>query len=80
MEAEIQAEITARERNLNALEAEALKRRMVADAAAQQRQQYQDQTRELEIQSRATLAVADAYGQGQSAVIRAEAEIGRAHV
>lgn len=73
VEAEIQAEITARERNLNALEAEALKRRMVADAAAQQRQQYQDQTRELEIQSRATLAVADAYGQGQSAVIRAEA-------
>ena len=73
IEAEIQAETIARERNLNALEAEALKRRMVADAAAQQRQQYQDQTRELDIQSRATLAVADAYGQGQAAVIRAEA-------
>ncbi|MFN8700972.1 MAG: phage tail length tape measure family protein, partial [Rhodospirillales bacterium] len=73
IEAEIQAETIARERNLNALEAEALKRRMVADAAAQQRQQYQDQSRELDIQSRATLAVADAYGQGQAAVIRAEA-------
>ncbi|NKD87757.1 hypothetical protein HEQ72_05495 [Haematospirillum sp. 15-248] len=73
IEAEIQAETIARERNLNALEAEALKRRMVVDAAAQQRQQYQDQTRELDIQSRATLAVADAYGQGQAAVIRAEA-------
>lgn len=73
IEAEIQAETIARERNLNALEAEALKRRMVADAVAQQRQQYQDQARELDIQSRATLAVADAYGQGQAAVIRAEA-------
>ena len=73
VEAEIQAETIARERNLNALEAEAIKRRMVADATAQQSQQYQDQTRELDIQSRATLAVADAYGQGQAAVIRAEA-------
>ena len=73
VEAELQAELAARERNLNALEAEALKRKMVADAVAQQRQQYRDQSSELDIQTRGALAVAEAYGQGQAAVMRAEA-------
>ena len=73
VEAGIQAELAARERNLNALEAEALKRKMVADAVAQQTQQYRDQSGELDIQTRGALAVAEAYGQGQAAVMRAEA-------
>jgi len=73
IEAEIQAETAARERSLNALEAERLKRAMVADALAQQRLNYRDQTGEIEIQGRATLAVAQAYAQGQAAVMRAEA-------
>jgi hypothetical protein len=73
VEAEIQAETAARERNLNSLEAEALRRAMVTDAAAQQRVAYQDQARELDIQSRGSLAVAEAYAHGQAEAIRADA-------
>ena len=46
---------------------------MVADAVAQQSQQYRDQSGELNIQTRGALSVAEAYGQGQAAVMRAEA-------
>lgn len=73
VEAEIQAETAARERNLNSLEAEALRRAMVTDAAAQQRVAYQDQARELDIQMRGSLAVAEAYSRGQAEAMRADA-------
>lgn len=73
-EAEIQAELAARERNLNAMEAEALKRAMVGNVIADQKRQYSDLTREIELQSRTALEVAASYGQGLSAVMRAEAQ------
>ena len=72
-EAEIQAELAARERNLNAIEAEALKRAMVGNVIADQKRQYADLTREMELQSKTALDVAASYGQGLTAVMRAEA-------
>ena len=73
IEAEIQAEIAARDRNLNAMEAEALKRSMMGNVIAEQKRQYADLTREMELQARTALDVANAYSTGQSAVMRAEA-------
>ncbi|MCA0303475.1 MAG: phage tail length tape measure family protein [Proteobacteria bacterium] len=73
LQAEMQAETIIRERNLNTLEAEALKRRMVGAAIAEQAAATARQIEALASEAQASLMVADAYGKSREAGLRAVA-------